>query len=245
MPQFCLFQFSISYIIDPGFGEASYGVQTTRFFPRPSLRNSNSDFISSVKLCWVKLTTLLSFVPQQLTYCWSCQQVMKEQNYSKQKKQVEIENKTKQKLQRRFWTLKLSWRLHEVQHSQLARGKSAHLLKPAVATLSCSTAALTPAGCRSRRSPEGGAGRACLRADPGPWPSRSPGLRWGRGFLPPRSASGKSCCSVPGKTSGRPGRQGRRVSHWNLFNLFFFPPLFITVTVEKSQNQHKTTLCDA
>lgn len=78
-----------------GFGEASYGVQTTRFFPRPSLRNSNSDFISSVNLCWVKLTTLLSFVPQQLTYCWSCQQVMKEQNYSKQKKQVEIENETK------------------------------------------------------------------------------------------------------------------------------------------------------
>lgn len=33
---------------------------------------------------------------------------MKEHNYSKQKKQVEIENKTKPKLQRRFWTLKLS-----------------------------------------------------------------------------------------------------------------------------------------
>lgn len=41
--------------------------------------------------------------------------------------------------------------------------------------LSCSKAAPTLAGCHSHRFPAGGAGRACLREDQGPWPSHSLG----------------------------------------------------------------------
>lgn len=66
--------------------------------------------------------------------------------------------------------------------------------------LSCSTAALKPSVCRIRRSPAGGAGRACPREGPGPWPAHSPGSRWGRGSPPPRSAPEKSYCSAPRKT---------------------------------------------
>lgn len=37
-------------------------------------------------------------------------------------------------------------------------------------SFSCSTAALTPAGCHNHKPPAGGARRACLHGDPGPWP---------------------------------------------------------------------------
>lgn len=71
--------------------------------------------------------------------------------------------------------------------AQIVHEASSAALKarPRWLSLNYSTAAQTPAGCHSHRSPAGGAGRACPHGDPVPWPSHSPGSVWDRGSLPP------------------------------------------------------------
>lgn len=119
----------------------------------------------------------------------SCHRVVREQSHSEQKKH-KVDVQQRKLYQRNVCRLKLS-KKPVVQHSKL---------NPSLLSLNYSTAAQTPAGCHSHRSPAGGAGIACLHGDPDPWPSHSPGSAWDRGSQPPRWGSGKSCCSAPGKT---------------------------------------------
>lgn len=122
--------------------------------------------------------------------------------------------------QRNIWRRKMTTN-PVVQHSNLDL------------SLNCSTAAQTPAGCHNHRSPTGGAGRACLHGDPGPWPWRSPGWVWDQDSLPLHWVSGKSCCSVPGKTWTQfEGKQGfisclvQKISTKSDFSLVP-PPLYV------------------
>lgn len=113
-----------------------------------------------------------------------------------------------------------------VQQVELAQGKAGHSLlkissdpRSRQLPLSCSRADLTPAGCRSRRPPTGGAERAGPREDPDPWLSRSPVSEWGRGFLPLRPGSGRFDCSALRRT------WGSGVSH--LTDLIIFYSLWV------------------
>lgn len=158
---------------------------------------------------------------------------MREQNHSEQKKHKEIHNKKKND------TREISGGSNCPEDSKkpvVQPSKLNPLLKPAamkggkpaVCSLNCSTAAPTPAGCRSRRSPADGAGTACLHGDPDPWPSHSPGSEWDRGSLPLHWGSGKSCYSAPGKTWIR---FRRKVAVWDFVPWLLTPQLKYTLYI--------------
>lgn len=136
-----------------------------RTFSRPRVSSPSAGL--SVRPCQAEPTTLLLFVTLELTlFFYPSHQLVRKKNRSEEERRTKRTSEV---------FLESQTVLQTVQHSVGSRQTSPLIIpavmrgeKAASSSLSYSRAALTPAGCRSHRSPAGGAERACRHGDPDP-----------------------------------------------------------------------------